>query len=77
MCVRAATAFLPCEPEPGYASVVPFLTEARCLHFDCGTVNEPGIRFSAETVFGFGPAYESDVLDLTESVCPLSDDAFS
>eukprot|EP01052_Picozoa_sp_SAG31_P017932 SAG31_NODE_1250_length_9118_cov_4.047344_1_plen_378_part_10 len=80
------SAFLPCEPEPAYASAVPFLTETRCLQFDCDTANETDIPFSAtETLFSFGPAYESDVLDLTESACPpselehayASDDAFA
>ena len=46
-----------------------FLSESRCLQFDCDIANEPDIPFSAETLFGFGPSYESDVLDLTESVC--------
>eukprot|EP01052_Picozoa_sp_SAG31_P042811 SAG31_NODE_6920_length_1849_cov_2.335429_1_plen_352_part_00 len=81
--VSTDTAFLPCEPGPAYASAVPFLTETRCLQFDCDTANEPDIPFTAETLFGFGFAYESDVLDLT--VCPpsevepayASDDAFS
>eukprot|EP01052_Picozoa_sp_SAG31_P042447 SAG31_NODE_6740_length_1903_cov_2.594789_1_plen_524_part_01 len=67
------TAFLPCELGPAYASVVPFLTETRCLQFECDTVHEPDIPLSADTLFGFRFAYDSDILDSTDAVCLWSE----
>eukprot|EP01052_Picozoa_sp_SAG31_P014159 SAG31_NODE_870_length_11338_cov_14.525047_11_plen_1486_part_01 len=79
------TSCLPCEPGSASASVVPFLIETRCIQFDCDTVHEPAIAFSVGTLFGFGFANESDIVDLTNSVnlpfelgpAYASDDAYS
>eukprot|EP01052_Picozoa_sp_SAG31_P040886 SAG31_NODE_6044_length_2193_cov_2.593123_2_plen_414_part_01 len=37
--------------------------------FDCETAHEPDTPFSAETLFGFGFVFESDMLHLTDIVC--------
>eukprot|EP01050_Picozoa_sp_SAG11_P000999 SAG11_NODE_39_length_21630_cov_11.188658_18_plen_2153_part_00 len=78
------TACLPSEPWSAHASAVTFLTKTRCLPFDRNAAHESTFPFSTETPFGFGFAYEPDILD-SDSVCfpselgsaYASDDAYS
>eukprot|EP01052_Picozoa_sp_SAG31_P029160 SAG31_NODE_2877_length_4965_cov_15.095767_1_plen_565_part_10 len=57
------------EPGSAYASVIPSLTKTRGLQFNFDSVHEPASPFSARTPFGFGFANDSDILDLTNTVC--------